>query len=158
MWMPYYNYETAGLWAFWPLLLSVAITAACVFAIVQETRAVATEKSGKNGLCLLYVFASFGLLWTLGVGYDIGSNYFRLKSIITHQQYEVAEGAIQDFRVHFHARTQTDIDSFTVNQVKFGIRDRDLSSDGGALVNGRQVRIYHHGPTILKLWVKQNGE
>lgn len=158
MWIPCYNYETAGLWAFWPLLLSTALTAMCVFAIVQETRAFRTEKAGRNGLCLLYAFASFGLLWTLGVGYEIGSKYFRLKAIITNQQYEVAEGEVQDLGVYVQSRTGINVDSFTVNQVRFGIPDRDLSPDGGVLVNGRQVRIYHHGPTILKLWVQRNNE
>jgi len=159
MWVQCYNYETSGLWDFWPLLLGGAF---CVIGFLVTTNEWKQKKEARGGcgMVFLYLWTAFALFWTLGVGYDIGSKYFRLKAVLQQQQYQQVEGPVENWGIYLHQRTQTEFDTFSVQQVPFRIPQRELSpvpegmdGSGRAVVNGRKVRIWYEGGQILRLWV-----
>ena len=73
MWTETYNFYTQGFIAFLPPLVGLLITLFGIYAI-RITRREQKSEEHKDGCVMPFLFSyiAFGLLWTTGVGYQLG--------------------------------------------------------------------------------------
>ena len=101
---------------------------------------------------------AFAGLWTLVVAVGTYSDYSSLQQIYRQGQSRLVEGKVENF--HPMPYTGHDLESFTVNGVKFEYSDyvvtpgfNNTSSHGGPIRENLQVRIHYLNNAILKLEV-----
>ena len=162
MWTETYNFSTQDFTAFLPPLAGMLITAFFFYA-VRITRK--EQKSGmeKDGCTMPFLFAgiAFGLLWTIGVGNDLGTKYLDYRSALKDHRYQEVEGVVENYNPH--AIGFQGEESFTVRDVEFHYSPisifgfRKTRRRGGPLDNGVYVRIQYYKGTILRLWVREQG-
>ena len=104
------------------------------------------------------VYTAFSGLWTLVVGIGTYSDYSSLQQIYREGRSRLVEGKVENF--HPMPYTGHDLESFTVNGVKFNYSDyvitpafNNTSSHSGPIREGLQVRIHYWNNAILKLEV-----
>jgi hypothetical protein len=112
-----------------------------------------------------FIFSGFALLMSLAIIPNKLSTWYKTNKIFENKEYQVVEGVIENF--HPMPEGGHDIESFTVNGVKFAYSDYELiygfnnaASHGGPLKeNGQQVRLSYitiKGENrILKIELKQ---
>ena len=159
MWTETYNFYTQGFIAFLPPLVGLLITLFGVYGIWITRK---EQKSGeqKDGCVMpfLFVFIAFGLLWTIGVGQELGSKYFNYRSALNDHRYQEVEGVVENYGLDVVGMQFEE--AFTVQCVEFHYSPyalfgfRKTQRRGGPLDDGVYVRIQYYEGKILRLWIR----
>ena len=101
MWTETYNFYTQGFIAFLPPLVGLLITLFGIYAI-RITRREQKSEEHKDGCVMPFLFSyiAFGLLWTTGVGYQLGGEYFDYRSALNNHRYQEVEGGVENYNAH----------------------------------------------------------
>ena len=159
MWTETYNFYTQGFIAFLPPLVGLLITLFGIYAI-RITRREQKSEEHKDGCVMPFLFSyiAFGLLWTTGVGYQLGGEYFDYRSALNNHRYQEVEGGVENYNAHVIGMQGEE--AFTVRGVEFHYSPyslfgfRKTQGRGGPLDNGVYVRIHHYKGRMLRLWIR----
>lgn len=117
------------------------------------------ETPDKLAIPFLIVLALFAAGWTIGVGLDVGQQYFAAAYNLRNGHYQIVEGYVENFIPKVPGKKMSE--SFTVGQTPFIYSQFDLIGfhkvklRGGPVDEGKYVRIFHADGLILKLWIRQ---
>ena len=107
-----------------------------------------------------YFFLGFAVLWTSTSFFSTWQNYTKYRDILKSGTCEITEGKVYDFVPmpyggHADEHFKVDRRAFSYSDYEITAGFNNTSSHGGPIREGLQVKIWHHGNTILKLGIQE---
>ena len=152
----YYNVLDSGYRVFGFASIGLVMIAIGIIAVIIMKN----NNNDNSQQIFMYLWISFGVLWTTVAFISTGSEYFSCTKAIENGTYQEVEGFVENFEPMPHGGHKNE--SFTVNDVKFEYSDFKISagfnntkSHGGPIDEGKYVRIKYYNDIILQIWVRE---